>query len=76
MGVAMTLIFTKTLVAASLVASSVGLYAAPLEKNSPEYLQLEAMGYEIQPAEPSDIMTIANGMASKLVVSKAENQKY
>ena len=49
------------------------LYAAPLEKNSLEYLQLEAMGYEIQPAKPSDAMTIAKSMGSRLIVNKAEN---
>ena len=56
-----------------LASNSGFLYAASLEKNSQEYLQLEAMGYEIQPAKPSDTITIATSMASKLIFSKAEN---
>lgn len=67
----MNLIFTKTLVAASLVASSVGLYAAPLDKASQEYAQLQAMGYEIDPIKPSDTWTVAKSMSGKIVVSQS-----
>lgn len=68
----MNRVFT-VIFAMALTSYSGFLYAAPLEKTSPEYLQLEAMGYEVQPAKPSDTLTIAKGMSSKIVITKAEN---
>ncbi len=66
--------FLYTILVAAALASPAGvLCATPLDKASPEYSQLEAMGYEVQPPKPSDTSTIAKSMDTTLVIFKNDN---
>jgi hypothetical protein len=62
----------KSLVAIFAVFFTMASSAEPLQASSPEYKQLEALGYEIDPVDKGDIATIARGASSKLVISKEE----
>jgi hypothetical protein len=74
-GAVMNRIFGIILAAVALVLPSGALYAAPLEKTSQEYAQLQAMGYELDPAETSTTWTIAKAMSGAKIVISKDGQK-
>ena len=55
---------------------SINSVAEPLDKDAPEYKQLEAMGYDIEPVSPGDETTIAKSSGSKVSIGKSGDSLY
>jgi hypothetical protein len=68
----MKMLTLKTAISAVVFCFAFSSYAEPLQPNSPEYKQLEALGYEIDPVGKGDIATIARGASSGLLISKED----
>lgn len=69
----MTAFVKKTAAALAVAAFGLAVQAGPLEKNAPEYQQLVAMGYEIDPPSSGDTSTIARSPSANLIISKYES---
>ncbi len=47
--------------------------AGPIDKSAPEYQQLVAMGYEIDPPSPGESSSIARSPSANIIISKYES---
>lgn len=69
----MNLLFQKTTWLLCLALVALGAQAGPLDKSAPEYQQLLAMGYEIDPPSAGETSSIARSPTANIIVSKYES---
>jgi len=60
----------KLILILAFTTALINCVAEPLDKNAPEYKQLEAMGYDIEPTSSGDETTMAISSSSRVSIGK------